>query len=234
MNGQTICMQCGGDPVSIAPCSVLLRRQTEKKFTQAVQVDMANATAVSIAGLMGYYDERSFFLFGIRKENGRYQLEVTEQIGDVRREKTLGILSSPIVALAVAGDGFDRRLMVNGRAILSIRADYLCDEGVQGGKRFTGALVGIAAVGKGRALFTNYQDEMQPWDSFQRYKNSPCSESLLTSCCMHRLKISVNLHSGAQAICPNAVPGGLFHASCFSVKPVFAGGMRPLLLIASK
>ena len=38
--------------------------------------------------------------------------------------------------------------------------EYLTDEGLRMGKRFTGAALGLAAVGKGEAVFTDYTEEM--------------------------------------------------------------------------
>ena len=46
------------------------------------------------------------------------------------------------------------------QAVKSLRADYLADGGVKGGKRFTGAAVGLAGIGGGAAVFTGYKDEM--------------------------------------------------------------------------
>ncbi|MBR1584681.1 MAG: family 43 glycosylhydrolase [Clostridia bacterium] len=160
--GGDLRLLCGGDPASVAPSSVLLRRQTEKCFTQSVHVDMADAAAGSAAGLTGYYDERSFFLFGIRKETARYCLVLIEQIGDTRQERILKELPGPAAALTVEGDGFTRRLLCENIEVGVFRAEYLCDEGVQGGKRFTGALVGVAAVGQGTAALNDYRDAMLP------------------------------------------------------------------------
>ncbi|MBQ3705236.1 MAG: family 43 glycosylhydrolase [Clostridia bacterium] len=155
-----IILQCGGDPARIGPCSLLLRRQTEADFTQTVHVDMREAEAGDLAGITGYYDERSFFLFGLEKTGTGCILRLIEQIGDSRREKTFSRVPSPEAALLVRTEGLLRTLCVQEEdeihPIASLRTEYLCDEGVTGGKRFTGALCGLAAVGRGRASFRGF------------------------------------------------------------------------------
>lgn len=163
-DGQQIHLQCGADPATVAPSSLLLRRQTEKRFTQAVRVNMEHAAQGSLAGLTGYYDERSFFVLGIRKEDGRYRLEIMEQIGEARQVRRLNAPVGSSALLGVTGDGFERQFTVDGQEVGSLRTEYLCDEGVQGGKRFTGAMVGLCALGGGWAVFTDYTDAMQMMD----------------------------------------------------------------------
>ena len=70
-------------------------------------------------------------------------------------------LDGPQAVLSVEGNGLERRLEMDyagkRQLIGVIRAEYLSDEGVSGGKRFTGALLGLAALGKGKAVFSGFR-----------------------------------------------------------------------------
>lgn len=155
--GDHLILRCGPDPAGTVPCSLLLRRQAEAVFTQSFYVRMDDAGEGAFGGLAGYYDERSFYLFGVRKEKGACSLILTEQIGSERKTQVLAVLNDPAVCLSVRGSGLTRTLSFfrNGdehNAAL-IRTAYLCDEGLREGKRFTGAMLGIAAVGTGTVAF---------------------------------------------------------------------------------
>ena len=143
----------GPDPAGRSPCSLLLRRQAEPRFSHAALADLSAAASGCFAGLTGYYDERSFFLFGLRKTEDGCLLELTEQIGDQRLIRLSRPLAGCSARLRVEGDGFGRSLFLGDEKVLDFRADYLCDEALSGFKRFTGALLGLFAVGPGRALF---------------------------------------------------------------------------------
>ena len=55
------------------------------------------------------------------------------------------------------GEGHDDG---DGEALV-LRTEYLCDEGAFGEKRFTGAALGLAAVGSGAAVFADCRDRME-------------------------------------------------------------------------
>lgn len=155
--GDRLILRCGPDPAGTDPCSLLLRRQAEASFTQSFHVRMDEAGESAFGGLTGYYDERSFYLFGIRKENGVYSLVLTEQTGGERKTEVLASLAGPAVRLSVRASGLTRTLSFFRDGIehtaARIRTEYLCDEGLPDGKRFTGAMFGIAAVGTGAVAF---------------------------------------------------------------------------------
>ena len=163
----TIRIACGGDPAQLAPCSALLRRQTEAHYAQDAAVDMTRAAEGACAGLAGYYDERSFFLYGLRRTGAGCQLALIEQIGDARSETVLESALSPAARLRIEGDGMTRTLCVERagvwQTVAQLRAAYLADGGVPGGKRFTGATVGLMGIGAGEAVFTGYLDDM--WEA---------------------------------------------------------------------
>lgn len=157
VRGQSLILRCGPDPASTDPCSLLLRRQEESEFSHSFRVSMRSADEGDFGGLTGYYDERSFYLFGIRKETGVCSLILSEQIGSKRKETVLAALPEDSARLSVRGSGLTRTLSLfrNGaeESMAVIRTAYLCDEGLPEGKRFTGALYGLAAVGTGTVVF---------------------------------------------------------------------------------
>ncbi len=152
-SGDRIRLRCGPDPASLLPCSLLLRRQSEPELVQTARVDLSQACEGDIGALTGYYDEQSFYLFGLRKEKKGCSLILTEQVGDSRNTRILAALDVLDAVLSVRGEGLDRRLLLQDRTISVLRTEYLCDEGLPNSKRFTGAMYGLAAVGSGTVVF---------------------------------------------------------------------------------
>ncbi len=152
-SGSSVILRCGDDPAGIGPCSLLLRRQTEACFSFTVRVNMADTETGDLGGIAGYYDERSFFIFGLEKTESGCTLRFAEREGDRRNDQVLEHLPSREATLSVRAVGFLRELYLledqSPRLIASRHAGYLCDEGVPGGKRFTGALYGLAAIASG-------------------------------------------------------------------------------------
>ena len=160
--GNRILLRCGSTPSEISGNSLLLLRQTEACFTQSARVDMTQAQPGEFGGLCGYYDERSYFLFGLRKGREGCTLEVLEQVGAEQKRRTLCAVDGCSARLSVEGTGLRRslfRLHESGKELLlTLSADYLSDEGLSEGKRFTGAALGLAAVGDGGTVLF---DEMR-------------------------------------------------------------------------
>jgi len=157
----------GIDPNGLKPTGLLLRRQAERAFVQTVCVD-ASALECGMAGLTGYYDENSFFLYGLARTDDGWQLTAEEQVGTERRRTALCSWSGPKADLRIEADGLKRRLMhqtqEGWQTDAELDAAYLSDEGLRMGKRFTGATLGMAAIGKGKAVFTSYQEQMEKSD----------------------------------------------------------------------
>lgn len=159
-------LQCGAMPSEIGETSLLLRRQSEKAFCQQVFVEASSLEENAFAGLCGYYDENSFYLFGIETCGTKRYLTVIERIG--KEEKCVRLLewNSKTAVLRIEADGCARKLFCQQGAemklLLTLDAVYLSDEGLKMGKRFTGATLGMAAVGKWKAVFSAYQETMFP------------------------------------------------------------------------
>ena len=152
-SGDGITLDCGPDPAAADPCSLLLRRLAEPALFQSFRVDMLSAAEGDIGALAGYYDESSFYLFGLRKEKEGCSLILSEQIGNLRPTRVLASLDTDDAVLSVRGDGLDRHLFLQGEPVADLRTEYLCDEGLPSPRRFTGAMYGLAAVGRGAVRF---------------------------------------------------------------------------------
>ena len=154
----------GRDPATVEPCSVLLRRQSEAAFRQEAEADVSRMAEGGFGGLCGYYDEHSFFLFGLRRTASGAEAQLITQIGDERRTETLACLDAPICRLRIVAEGLSRQAWLDhgsGWILLrAFRAEYLSDEGLNRPKRFTGALLGLAAVGVGETRAVGYREEM--------------------------------------------------------------------------
>ncbi len=136
--------------------SVLLRRQESFDFTAESLCEMS-LKEEGRGGLTCYYDENSFFTFGIKNEKGKAYAEVWEKIADVKklslREETAG----STFKLKIITEGLKRSLYINNRLLYVIEdSGYLSDEGVELGKRFTGAMVGMYCVGEGSEARFDY------------------------------------------------------------------------------
>ena len=199
---------------SVMSRNIVLRRQTAFRFRYEVTLDIPMSAAPEgeclkegqcapgeenlkegqCAGITGYYDENTFFEFGIKAHNNGIYVYSKEHIGDEDRIITA---SEPILRICSAGSIYtgqiERALPENEDGchaqqaknvyfgeVRSIRfrmdtdyltrhlsykifsnadmsstgyihfttlenVNYLCDEGLKKGKRFTGALVGMYA-----------------------------------------------------------------------------------------
>ena len=155
-------LRAGGDPAGLGPVSLRLHHQRELCFRQRVTVNFAALTEESGAGLVNYYDERSFLLFGVRKTKDGACLYMRQRIGGEDSETMLGTVAGSSVSLSIEGRERFRTLRWAGGE-RTLDASYLSDEGVKGGKRYTGACVGLYAVGTGSAAFTEYDEDM--WEN---------------------------------------------------------------------
>jgi xylan 1,4-beta-xylosidase len=139
--------------------NIVLRRQTSFKFRYSVILDIPQMHEGQSAGITGYYDENTFFEFGIMKKEGGIYVYSNEHIGD--QDKTM-ISDAAIpedteaIRFDMDTDYFTRVLsystLSSGKTspakihVTLENVNYLCDEGLKKGKRFTGALVGMYAV----------------------------------------------------------------------------------------
>ncbi|MGN0780002.1 MAG: family 43 glycosylhydrolase [Aristaeellaceae bacterium] len=131
-------------PMTDTRCrSVLLQRQTAFRCRFGATLTVPEQGE---AGITCYYDENSFLTLGVRE--GR--MEVTERIGLETRRHDLSVRVQPgqQLRLDAAADGLTRVLSLDGADVMTLgNVTYLADEGVHVGKRFTGAMMGVYAIG---------------------------------------------------------------------------------------
>ena len=125
-------------------------------------VDLRQMELGCAAGLTGYYDENSYFLLGLRKTAQGADVVLRQHIGEEETEETLGQVPGWQAKLRIEGRGLTfTASCAEAKGTKAFRCEYLTDEGLKMGKRFTGALVGLAAVGTGQAVFRNVREEMR-------------------------------------------------------------------------
>ena len=133
--------------------SLTLRRQTA--FDCAFSAVLTVPDEAGEAGVTAYYDEYSFYTVGIHCEGGVWQICVTEQEGHaqrIRAEQPVDVLPGQRVKLGTRAHGLARSVSwsLGGEKEEWLPLGdvaYLSDEGVAVSKRFTGAMLGVYAVG---------------------------------------------------------------------------------------
>ncbi len=140
---------------SVKSRNIVLRRQTAFKFRYEVTMEIPKLLQEQCAGITGYYDENTFFEFGILNEDEELYVYSRQHIGD---EDSVTVSFRPLpsetksIRLSMETDYLKRNLSYcisdeyTHFATLE-NVCYLCDEGLKKGKRFTGALVGMYAFG---------------------------------------------------------------------------------------
>ncbi len=143
--GSRVTLRGSRFPMTDVRCrSILLRRQTCFDFT--FSVDMAVPEAGE-AGLTCYYDEHSFVNLtvwpGVASVTMQAGLDCTRTV-----PVALDVQTGQTVRLSVETHGLTRAFRVDGVTVATLEnVTCLADEGINVGKRFTGAMVGVFAVG---------------------------------------------------------------------------------------
>lgn len=145
------CVTLHGDdcPMWDTACrSILLQRQTSFAFTFSATLTVPSSGE---AGIVCYYDERSFLSLGVCAE----MLVMSQQMGSRHmRSDCWSVELNPgsEITLRFRVNGLRREMWMirNGEEKRLTTLDdvtYLADEGLREGKRFTGAMVGVYALG---------------------------------------------------------------------------------------
>ena len=155
--------------------NVVLRRQQSFKFTAVCKMKTPNLNTGQNAGITCFYDENTFLKFGVfnNNSNEEFVLQVVEHIGDQnRKSQTFPIeKDKEFIYLKVIANYLRRELLVSfdGNSYKSVlilnNVNYLCDEGLKKGKRFTGAMVGMYAFA-GKNIQQESNDLVVEFDYF--------------------------------------------------------------------
>ena len=158
----SVWVQGGAELSEMDAAHALMHRLREASVTLEATVDLRQMESGGMAGLTGYYDEHSYFLLALRKTAQGADVVLRQRVGDGETEETLGRVSGWEAALRLESHGLTFTASCpDAKETKTFRAEYLTDEGLLWGKRFTGALVGLAAVGAGQAVFRNIREEMR-------------------------------------------------------------------------
>ncbi len=147
--------------------SIVVRRQSDFRFRADVELLLDEKPQDGqMAGMVGYYDENTFLMFGITSKNHTVRPFLWEHIGEedhiLYAEALPKVIGIPF-QLSMETRGLERKFLLGDRMLFeSSNVYYLCDEGLQKGKRFTGAMVGMAVyegeAGKSwTAKFRNFE-----------------------------------------------------------------------------
>lgn len=136
--------------------NILLRRQQHFKFNAVCKMKMPSLYPGQNAGMTCYYDENTWIKFGVfatQEPRPRLVVKVVEYIGEkvIESPEIEVDFAQPYLYLKVETNylvrsfsfGYDGEQYT--RAAFLDNVYYLCDEGLQKGKRFTGAMVGMFA-----------------------------------------------------------------------------------------
>lgn len=142
--------------------NILLRRQSDFKFSCVFKMKMPDIYPGQDMGITCYYDENTFIKFGIfatTEEQPRLLIKVMEYIDGYIEGKEIEVdCSKKDIYLKVNVNYLTRAFYFSYDGEEYQHVDtltnvyYLCDEGLKKGKRFTGAMVGMYAYDGGFAL----------------------------------------------------------------------------------
>ncbi len=140
---------------SIYAKNVLLRRQQHFKFEAECKMKMPRIYPGQNAGMTCYYDENTFIkfaLFATQEESPRLLAGVREYVDGYRDGAFVELNpKEKYIFFKMEVNNFQRVFYVSHDGNRYIKVDvlpdvnYLCDEGLKKGKRFTGAMLGMYA-----------------------------------------------------------------------------------------
>lgn len=171
LEGGTLYLKGDREELSDTACrSVLVRRQTRFCFRAEASMALPMPQGGENAGLTCYYDENTYLKFGVfgTGTEGASVIRLVEHIGD--QEVEGGVWPIALEKYQAGVVNIDLRVDTRylkrcfwyrfsgedwHKAAELTHVNYLCDEGLSKGKRFTGAMVGLYAVsGKGGGQLT--------------------------------------------------------------------------------
>ncbi len=142
--------------------NILLRRQSDFKFSCVCKMKMPDIYPGQDVGITCYYDENTFVKFGIfatTEEQPRLLIKVMEYVDGYIEGKEIQVdCSKKDIYLKVNVNYLTRAFYFSYDGEEYQHVDtltnvyYLCDEGLKKGKRFTGAMVGMYAYDGGFTL----------------------------------------------------------------------------------
>jgi len=141
--------------------SVVVRRQKDFCFTAECKLYLTNMAEGQNMGMTCYYDENTYLKFGIFGENNEYFINVEEWIDDkYYKQNKVSISGAEEIELKIETKYLERTFYyrLKNKEWIKIahlsNVYYLCDEGIQKGKRFTGAMIGMYAYAGNKSEYS--------------------------------------------------------------------------------
>lgn len=136
--------------------NIVLRRQQDFQFSVECKMKLPQLKDGEDAGITCFYDENTFLKFAVFNQNERKAVAVKQHIGELDKiEQPYEITTeADYIFFKIETDYLQRVFYYSfdGKKYYKyLELDdvyYLCDEGLQKGKRFTGAMVGMYAHAK--------------------------------------------------------------------------------------
>ena len=144
------------EPSDICFRGVLLRKQSSMDFDADITVCTGSMLVGEEykCGLINYYDERTYVYMAVtRTSEDSLKINVVSHEGEDEVCGSCIVSYSDSVTLCEEVRGLERCFYVSAageRKLVAAlpKVDFLCDEGLGGGKRFTGATYGVFGVGE--------------------------------------------------------------------------------------
>lgn len=144
--------------------NIVLRRQQDFVFTATAKMEIPTLKANQNAGLICYYDENTWIRLGVFWDGEKNYLKVEEHIGDKDISSKAIVLKKETSIYLRVNTHYLRRefyYSLDGEQYYPVaeydNIYYLCDEGLNKGKRFTGAMVGMYAFGGEEPLYVPFE-----------------------------------------------------------------------------
>lgn len=147
--------------------NLLLKRRTNLVGEMKIKMRVPELVSEQRAGIICYYDENSWCTFAIKKEEGNFLFELKQYVGGTteiekyKLNEDAMLKTGDVITLGVSYQEFHYSFYFENAkkekiSIFEIcRAEYLSDEGLRMGKRFTGVSTGVFAYAGEQELFVN-------------------------------------------------------------------------------
>ena len=150
--------------------NITVQRQPDFNFDAICRVQLGIAlNSEQNYGMTGYYDENTYFTYGIYKNGDGYAIKLFEKIDEDEKFSCVADITETIgsIYLKISTKGLKRTFYysLDGNNYNEIytaeNVYYLCSQAITKGKRFTGAMIGMYAYsGKESDIYA-------PFESFE-------------------------------------------------------------------
>lgn len=149
--------------------NITVQRQKDFNFDMIAKLDLGvKLENEQNYGVTGYYDENTYFTYGVYKSDNGYSLKLFEKIDeDEKYTYSADIPNSDELYLKIETEGLKRifSYSTDGENYTELgtveNLYYLCSQAITKGKRFTGAMIGMYAYsGNDTPIYA-------PFDSFE-------------------------------------------------------------------